>query len=122
MKGLDSMMNLISIIHLESEEDFKRRLLMSCKESQAELLEMRRGLKARAAKVASLGFIQFDTPKDKVEFIKECYPRAYRTFVENFPCAVEDPNDMTYLTCLLVDRFIGNMILVEDQARLAFAV
>lgn len=116
-------MDLITTIHMESEEEFDQRLQVSCDESRRELIEIRHGLKNRAQYVTnqSQRLVHIDTNEEKVRFIKHCYPRAYRVFAENFPCAVERPNEMAYLTCQLVDRFINGMFLKEDRAMLAFS-
>lgn len=117
------MIQLISTIMTESNRDFEFRLRNASPEAQQEMLEIRDGIKKRNDFMAgqNTNLIFFETAKQKLEKIKEWYPRCYEVLALNLPGFVNEPDDMPTAIKQLADSFIWANLLPSDRGLLAFA-
>lgn len=117
------MIQLISTIMTESDREFENRFRNSSLEAQQEMLEIRNGIKKRNAFMATqdMNLLFFKSAAEKLEKIREWYPRCYEVLASNLPGFVNEPDDMPQSIKHLADSFIWANLLPSDRGLLAFS-
>lgn len=119
------MMNLVGEIFQERNlAAFQQRLNTLDQHTRAEILEIVGGLDKRDEYFASTEarLVNFDTPADKLEKLKEWYPRSYQILKQQLPGFVLEPNGMPRLIRKMADRFVLHTVLPADRLLLCFDV
>ncbi len=118
------MMDLISTIMTESDAYFHTRLMEANADTREELLSMRDGLKSREAFLQGVQskVICFETVSEKLEKIKEWYPRAYDILNQMSPGLMLWPDDMAPAVLRLADSLVKGCLLPDDQWLLGLSV
>lgn len=118
------MMDLISTILTESDSHFNMRLMGADAEMRDELLAMRDGMKKREAFMQSTQnkTVFFETVSERLQKIKEWYPRAYSILDQMLPCIMLWPDDMAPTALRLADSLVRGCLLPDDQKLLSLSV
>lgn len=115
-------MDYVAMNLQKSESEFQRRLEEARQADQIELAEQQQGLRKRKEYLDSKRGrgIFFNTNTDKVQKIKEWYPKAYRVLENFFPIFVERPDEMPSCVVGSANRLIVTYLKSDDRNLLAF--
>lgn len=115
-------MDYVTMNVQKSESEFQRRLEEAKQADMIVLAEQQAGMKKRKEFFDSRRGISvfFNTNTDKVEKIKEWYPRAYKVLENFFPIFVERPDEMPQCVLGSANRLIMTYLKSDDRKLLAF--
>lgn len=118
------MMDLVTTILTESDTHFNLRLMNADPDMRDELLAMRGGMKKRDAfmKASQGNVVFFETVAERLQKMKEWYPRAYGILNQMLPGLMLWPNDMAPAVLNLADSLVKGCLLPDDQRILALSV
>ena len=117
------MIQLISNIMTQSDREFLYWLKNASSGSMLDMMKIREGIRKRNEfmETHDMNLLSFKSAAEKLEKIKEWYPRCYEVLVSNLPGFVNEPDDMPPAVKQLADSFIRANLLPSDRELLAFA-
>ena len=115
-------MDYVAMNLQKSESEFQRRLEEARAEDRIIVAEQQEGMKKRKEFFDSKRGVAvfFSTNTDKVEKIKEWYPKAYKVLLQYFPIFVQNPDEMPKCVTNSANQFMRSYLKFDDKTLLAF--